>query len=252
MANITSYTKTRLSWIVIIILVFQSLTIHKAFAQEQSATSGVNATINRQVQWKYADSLMSVELLLDENIYNYYKGLSKKEPKPNYAQEFDSHPYLLNVARQLDEDAKALGYSGFQMAEYLTTFVQQTIKYQSDPYNDGWDYPKYPIETLMEKAGDCEDSAVLLVSLLKTFGFDAVLISLPRHFAVGIVCETCDSFYNYKGKKYAYIETTYPNWLIGSVPNEVSGIEPTLLETSPLVKYNRNSNSTTNTIGKTD
>ena len=38
---------------------------------------------------------------------------------PEYATEHSNHPYLLQIAKVLDEDAKALGYTGFKLAEYL-------------------------------------------------------------------------------------------------------------------------------------
>lgn len=240
MAKFTSYPFINLWRPFIIIIVLQFFTYNKVYGQQQRASSGINYKVNRQMQWQYGGYEFTLQLSLDESTYNYYKGLSKKEPQQNYAQELNSHPYLLDIASQLDEDAKTLGYTGFQMVEYLTAFVQQTIKYQPDPYNNGWDYPKYPIETLMEKVGDCEDSAALLVALLKTFGFDAVFILLPRHMAVGIACENCTSYYNYNGKRYAYIETTNANWHIGTIPTEYIGISASLIKTTNLPKYNRN------------
>ncbi len=43
-------------------------------------------------------------------------------------------------------------------------FVQGAIQYKADP--PGEEYPLYPIETLTDGHGDCEDTAILFVSLL--------------------------------------------------------------------------------------
>jgi len=131
-----------------------------------------------------------------------------------------------------------LGYSGWKLAEYLTAFVQQNIVYTKDPYNNGFDYPKFPIETLTEKKGDCEDSAILLVTLLKLFNFDAVLIQVPGHMAVGIACGNCSSYYNFEDKKYAYIETTSPKWEIGSIPSDYKKATAQLIKT-PNIKHRK-------------
>jgi len=59
----------------------------------------------------------------------------------------------------------------------------------------------------------------LLVSLLNTIGFDAIMISPPGHMAAAIWCENCDEgTYELNGKKYVYIETTVSGWPIGKVP----------------------------------
>jgi len=43
--------------------------------------------------------------------------------------------------------------------------VQGAIRYQADP--PGTEHPFYPLETLADGYGDCEDTAILFVSLLR-------------------------------------------------------------------------------------
>lgn len=226
-----NYTKTVSAWLKCQLLMMLLLGAYTAQAQ--------NSVYKRTLQWKYGGYIFTNDFTFNYNSYIYYKGLSKTQPKENYATEHSSHPYLLQLAKVLDEDAKELGYTGFTLAEYLTAFVQQAIPYKSDPYNGGWDYPKYPIETLVEQGGDCEDKAALLVALLKTFGFDAVMVSLPGHMAAAINCANCNGYYTYNGKKYAFIETTEKGWGIGVVPPDSRNVGATLLQTAALKKYNR-------------
>lgn len=205
-----------------------------------SQTVNSNTTVNRRMQWNYGGYRFTLDIPLNINTYNYYKALSKRNSYASYAQEHPGYPYLSQLAEQLKADADQLSYTGWELANYLTAFVQQNIVYTKDPFNNGLDYPKFPIETLFEKQGDCEDSAILLVTLLKLFGFDALLIQIPGHMAVGITCENCNSYYNYEGKKYAYIETTNPNWKIGNMPSEYKNTSAQLIKTPGLSSIQNN------------
>lgn len=202
-----------------------------------------NSAYKRTVQWNYGGYIFTDQLTFNYSDYSYYKGLSKTQPYSNYATEHSSHPYLLQLAKALDEDAKDLGYTGYTLAAYLVAFVQQAIPYRNDPYNYGYDYPKYPIETLVESGGDCEDKAALLVALLNTFGFDAILVNTPGHMAAAMACQNCGGYYNYKGKKYSFIETTGGGWQIGSIPpNEY--VSATLLDVPRPPQFRRGEETT--------
>lgn len=54
------------------------------------------------------------------------------------------------------------------------------IQYVTDP-TKGLDYIQYPIETLTNKGGDCEDEAILYASLLESIGINSVIILVPGH-----------------------------------------------------------------------
>jgi PKD repeat protein len=57
------------------------------------------------------------------------------------------------------------GGDGVAYAEYALAFVQGAIAYAADPPDVEW--PLYPIETLVDGEGDCEDTAILYASLLR-------------------------------------------------------------------------------------
>ncbi|MFC7047360.1 hypothetical protein ACFQH6_19820 [Halobacteriaceae archaeon GCM10025711] len=82
----------------------------------------------------------------------------------------------------LDNEAERNGITGQrEKVEFLIDFVQN-LPYVPDDVSAGVDeYPKYMMETLVEAGGDCEDSSILLASLLlsSSFGYGTVLIS-PR------------------------------------------------------------------------
>jgi len=224
---IKSQIISKLSYFFVFFVLGQAFVFSQNYGPEYN-----NGIISQKMQWDYDGYTFTIEIPFDLNTYYFYKNLSKKEPVKNYVKEYSSHPYFAVVVNKLKVDAKELGYTGWKLAEYLTTFVQQNITYAKDPYNNGWDYPKYPIETLVEKKGDCEDSAVLLASLLNAFGFDVVLIGLPRHVAVGILCKNCETYYTFHNKHYAYIETTHPYWKISQIPEQYQKTPATLTPVS--------------------
>lgn len=60
-------------------------------------------------------------------------------------------------------------------------FVKKFIYYKTDR----WENPKYPVETLVDRNGDCEDIAVLTASLMKVAGIKTALILFTREGAIG-------------------------------------------------------------------
>jgi hypothetical protein len=196
-----------------------------------------SSSVSKNLQFSYGGYTFTDQISFNRADYNYYKGLSKRQAYSAYAIDHSSHPYLLQLAKVLDQDAKELGYTGYRLAEYLTAFVQQAIPYRTDPYNGGYDYPKYPIETIIE-GGDCEDKAALLVALLNTFGFDAILVELPGHMAAAMSCSNCGGYYEYNGKKYSFIETTCSR-KIGDIPYEYQHTNATILPVATSAHYKR-------------
>jgi hypothetical protein len=72
----------------------------------------------------------------------------------------------------------------------ILSFVQDKydglrgLHYMFDPPTR--EYPKYPLETLVDRGGDCEDLAILFASLVASIGYRAILISIPGHMFTGV------------------------------------------------------------------
>lgn len=112
----------------------------------------------------------------------------------------------------------------------MMSFVQN-LDYTTDKAGTGWnEYPKYPIETLVEQEGDCEDTSILMANLLRNYGYGTKLISatgdmtdgdIGGHMAVGIKGEddVQGTYYeDANGDRYYFIETTSPGTPIGEAP----------------------------------
>ena len=115
------------------------------------------------------------------------------------------------------------GFTGNEMVEFAAAFVQglpYTVDSVTSPYDE---YPRYPVETLVDGGGDCEDTSILLAAIVDKLGYGIVLIMLPEHVAVGIQGETGieGTYYQYAGRDYYYLETTGEGFAVGELPEEL-------------------------------
>ena len=85
-------------------------------------------------------------------------------------------------------------------------WVTRNIKYRSDPraVPGQGDYIKPPMQTVESGAGDCDDTSVLLASLLEAVGFRTYLIFIPEHVLVLVALEP-GTPHNKLGRPYGYI-----------------------------------------------
>ncbi|WP_256301708.1 hypothetical protein [Haloarchaeobius salinus] len=132
-----------------------------------------------------------------------------------------------NLATILAEEAAANGYTTQQeQVRFVIRFVQD-LPYVPDDVSTGYDdYTKSVTETLVEGGGDCEDSAIMMASVLQaeTFNYDCILIQPPQHMAVGVYGNDLPgTYWEYNGRRYYYLETTGNGWTVGELPPEYEG-----------------------------
>jgi len=148
----------------------------------------------------------------------------------------DADPTVISVASELKSMAAASGHGG-DIAQFVLAFVQG-VPYTSDLNTTGQvEYPRYPVETLVDGGGDCEDKAALYASLMQSseFNVDAVMIMYTSttgdsgHMAVGIAGSYSGSYYVYEGKDFYYCETTGEGWMVGEFPRQLNGFDATVL-----------------------
>ncbi len=200
---------------------------------EQEKISSANITgFSKPVSysWNYTEKRWSWSFEIDVGLYLKYKNINRFDHFINgwhdysfYARNPDDDYYLYELTSVFKKIQRENSYTDAQMAQIIANFVQ-SVTYEKDKVSTGFsEYPKFPIETLFEGEGDCEDTSVLLASLYNEYGIDAVLIALPGHMAVAVKCDGLQGrSYEYKGEKYYYIETTSPGWRIGEIPSALS------------------------------
>jgi hypothetical protein len=183
-------------------------------------------------------------LNVPQSLYDYYKSLPRS-PTPNYSvyvtHPYDD-PYIGSLATKLKEAAQAQGYSEFETVEFAVSFVQ-SLPYVTDNVSTGYDeYPRFPIETLVDNGGDCEDTAILMASLVKAMGYGVVLLRFDAtaasqgHMAVGIAGGEgiYGTYWEYAGRKYYYLETTGDGWRIGQIPDQYKTALAHVYEMTPV------------------
>ncbi|MFN0203108.1 MAG: hypothetical protein ACKVTZ_16400 [Bacteroidia bacterium] len=137
----------------------------------------------------------------------------------------------------IEENAMRYAWSYEEQLMFVVSMVQQ-MPYIPDDEADGDSYEKYPLETLFDGGGDCEDKAILCAALLERMGYDVSLIFVETpnkkksHIAIGAVLrEPTDGHYFRKGtKNYYYIETTTAGWEIGEIPDEWEGLPGVIID----------------------
>ena len=191
-------------------------------------TTSSDGTLPRNYKWRYDGRNWSLTIQIPRYLYDYYKGM-ERAPVEDYSI-YVTHPKddndLINpLAAELKRLAVERGYDSQKTVNFVASFTQN-LAYIED---DEGEYPNYPVETLINKGGDCEDTAILTAALLQSMGYDAVLIRFTSqiegeagHMAVGVAVAGVSGgrSYSYDGKNYYYLETTSP-WSLGEIPPEI-------------------------------
>ncbi|MBE0673326.1 MAG: hypothetical protein IH591_01570 [Bacteroidales bacterium] len=178
-------------------------------------------------KWKFEGVNYRIELPIRPALYDKFR-LQKRVDSLYWADEYVTKGICGEVrllAQKLLQSGKL--QNSYNEVAFVLAFTQSIVTYHKDPENDprsilNGEYPKYPIETLAEEKGDCEDSAILGASILKTMGYDSALIFLPGHCALGIAGtdDMPGSYIEHDQKKYFYCETTASGWKIGELPED--------------------------------
>jgi len=185
--------------------------------------------VTQHYEWEYGTgyypSDWSWDLDISLRIYTEYHF----RPRPGHWSEwidmvndpYDDY-YITDMVQIFNKVAIEEGYSESEKVNFVIAFVQ-SLPYTVDSSTTDWDeYPKYPLETLFERGGDCEDTSILVAALLDRLGYDTclLLLSHENHCAVGVsITGTYGSYYEHDGKKYYYLETTGDGFEIGDMPS---------------------------------
>ncbi|TJX14581.1 S-layer homology domain-containing protein [Tissierella creatinini] len=139
-----------------------------------------------------------------------------------YVTHTEDDEYLNALAQVFINTGEENDFSEWDMLSLVVSFVQ-SLKYVPDDIGTGYDeYPKFPLETLYDQGGDCEDSSILLASLLRELGYGTVLVATEDHMGVGLKAAE-EANFTYLGMDFYYIETTDIGWEIGQLPDELDG-----------------------------
>ena len=115
---------------------------------------------------------------------------------------------------------------------FVLAFVQSLPYTSDDVTTEADEYPRYPLETLYEDGGDCEDTSILFSSILRVINIDNCLavIRNPGHMMVGVWGhdDYQGSSWSHDGKKYYCCETTGEGFRIGDLSPSLSSAKAIL------------------------
>ena len=187
-------------------------------------------------EWEYKGRGCSIVLNISTNLYDYFQNdrehlayyyqFEDGEVPPNYFS-FMLSEYDRPVMHAIAEEFSRYVTSEEERANLALSFVQSLPYAYDNDSKDAEEYVRYPIETLVDGQGDCEDKVALLIALLYEMEADFVLLALPEHMAVGVHLDDVDagSYLWFHNKRYYYMETTKPNWQIGQIPEHYRSAE---------------------------
>ena len=190
--------------------------------------------------WLFEGAEVEMSVPVDASVYRGAKGAQKSalffreieemEWIPEYYRAFVGEPHqeplyaeMLAGLRGLRD---SLGLDHDRYAELIVTLVQ-SLEYRTDPV---YLEPKFPVETVGDTDGDCDDKTLLAAALLAREGYDVsmLLFSAEQHVSLGIRSDGT----TYGESGYAIVETTTPI-LFGWVPDSLNG--DISLESEPMV-----------------
>jgi hypothetical protein len=176
-------------------------------------------------QWQYKGRLYQFQLTVPEPAADNYRSRSRSvgQDYASYAITGPDRPYLpLNTLMGAIQSESFGEYDAVMLVQAFVESLQNT------PGLD--DRPKYPVETLLDRGGDSEDTSILAAALLNDLGYDSVILGFPGHTAVGVkgTGDLAGRYYNYRGADYYYLETAIPGYDFGTVPEEYRNVSATV------------------------
>lgn len=194
-------------------------------------------TVEIKIKWEsyYRRGEAAMTLQCDDGMYKYYSSLGRyyyPQEYINYINDGNNRDLIKNIAKGLQHYVDKYAGKSSSVLPEAVRFVQSIpYAYDIDTKSEE-DYPRYPIETLTDNCGDCEDSSILLAGILRELGYEVCLLFYPNHAAVGVIDNS--GYYKaaieYGGKKYVYIETTSVGHYIGEVPADYANLTPNVIQ----------------------
>lgn len=185
----------------------------------------------------YQGTTYTVRLQVNSEEYNRYTQKMGNRPRPSdlvarleLAQQGakDIAPLILAIRRAAPS----------QQPETLAAFalsLVQSLPYKLDalttPFDDAW---RAPLQTLVDREIDCEDSSILYSSLLSGLGINNGLVIVPGHMLTAVEGDFDGDYLRHQGNKYYVAETTGLTWTIGQTPPQHQGATARILPVSAI------------------
>lgn len=192
-------------------------------------------TYDRSFEWSYRDNSYEWEMQLPRSVYEIHSRRHRVYDYGIYIADGTTQSLFEGFCETVESIATDNGFDAAEKAAFVARFVQ-SLPYTLDSVSTGYDnYPRYPIETLVDETGDCEDASVLLATLLYGLGYPVALVEFDSHLGVAVAVPDAPGNVEIDGREYSYIEATSTGWNIGELPPSYRGesIDLHYVEDSP-------------------
>ena len=184
----------------------------------------------QEFTWDYGGYHWDWNLSIPVSLYNAYIAIPDSVRTQYGLADFGyftttQDSYMQTLAQKLNQTATQQGYNSYNEVNFVLAFVQ-SIPYKTDNARTGYtDYPRFPVETLVDYVGDCKSHSILFATIMLILGYDTVFINPPDHLAVGILGNSLQgTYWTYNNKTYYYCETTGEGFKIGELPTQFNGV----------------------------
>jgi hypothetical protein len=214
-----------------------------------SSSTSSGETISKHFTWTYDGSTWTWDLEIPKSLYDSYQSVSANQrlyywyDRPGYFTT-TSDPYVRAMAQALHDKCQELGYGTYDEVSFILAFIQ-CLRYTKD-VNAGFnEYPRFPLETLVNDGGDCEDTSILFVTLIEVLNYDGLYFILDtngddniNHCAAGVYGSLSSGAYmESNGRKYYYCETTGDGYHIGQLPTSCSQAQGYIFDPNTAIQY---------------
>ena len=188
-------------------------------------------TIGQRYIWNFKGKSYTILMTIEVEKYNSYSGKERYDI-PKLVEE--GRTTIGNLTREFQRIIRQnKSWSHEDRVDFVLSFVQ-ALPYTLDDVTTGYDeFRRYAIETLVEGGGDCEDTTILVASILRGLGESVALIFTPRHIALGVSGDFTGSRFSYQGMEYYYCETTGTGWTVGVLPASVGNTADAIIPLLP-------------------
>ena len=164
--------------------------------------------------WTFGGVTYTIRLdMLYSDVFGYtysdpYGNIRLSLTDPAYVSNYHTidDGTLLELMRMLS--AYGSGMDRTEFARFVLSFVQ-TIPYMTDEDSVGErEYWKYPLETLWDGGGDCEDSTILYDTLMLMAGYDVAFVLFQDHAMSAVSVDVDGHSLTRDGIVYVFCETT--------------------------------------------
>ena len=215
--------------IVLGLILLMSIPIMRPFEVVNAQTLDQNQNYSGEFSWDYGGNHWTWNLSIPSALYNAYVAVPDSERTQIQLSDFGfftttNDQFLQVIAQKFNDTSTSIGYNSCDLANFVLAFVQ-SIPYKTDnastPYQD---YPRFPVETLVDDVGDCKSHSILYATLMLMLGDGVVFINPPDHLAVGILGNNLQgTYWTYHNQTYYYAETTGVGFKVGDLPDEFQG-----------------------------